>query len=715
MSFLAPAALLGLGLLAAPILIHLFRPRKTQRIPFSSLRWLKESSQEVSRRIEWHHWLLFLLRAGLLVLVVLALARPFWMGSDASPPRDRFVIVDRSRSMDYRAADLPTPWERAMKLAAAASQGNRPGDRTALLTIDQSPQILAPLSAGGAASVSLQAMKPGFGETHLGSALPVVQAMASEEESERPIELVVFSDFHSASLQAAQVQRFMSEVRRPVRVRLVPLGISGGNGWIADARLLPPDDKGTRRIAIELGASGDAPQARTLRILAPPSGDAPEAELAAATSIRLVPGQKNRVVVPLASRELSPRGDCRLRLDPPDGLASDDTLDITLDAAAALRVVLLEPGNIDSQGRTPGLPLRSALESLDRSGRQSLQWIVRTPATLTPADLEDAEVVIAASWPALSSSLAQRIKQRVEAGLGLAIFAGPQLPAEPADWNWLPYEASAVVIEPPAPVHWMRVDWNHPLLSLLGDSQLADLPRSQFSRYSRLTPTPGFSGSAAVLASYPDGTPAISDCRIGEGSLVIFNTSANDAWSDLPLRRSFVPLTDRLLTHLARRVGQQAFFVGAPIRLPLPNGWTSETVRLLAPSGNSSKLRIELRAGRNWAAIPPAEEPGIYRIESSSGENDRVSFAVRVGAGDRSLAPIESQSLRSWWSPAEVEVLSSDDAASRFAAEEGPGDWTPWLLLGAAAFLLAETLYGTWITPLRTAESAPASAAGGSP
>ena len=59
LTFLASAAFWGVLLLAIPIIIHLFRPRKMRATPFSSLRWLRDTRQRLSRRIQWHQlWLM---------------------------------------------------------------------------------------------------------------------------------------------------------------------------------------------------------------------------------------------------------------------------------------------------------------------------------------------------------------------------------------------------------------------------------------------------------------------------------------------------------------------------------------------------------------------------------------------------------------------------------------------------------------------------------
>src|ERR1700685_2159009 len=105
MTFLAPFALIGVLLLFIPIVVHLFKPRKMRETPFSSLRWLKVTHQRLSRRMQWHQWLLFLLRAGCILLLVLALSKPLIGNWGAGPPTDRFVIIDVSRSMGYQMPD----------------------------------------------------------------------------------------------------------------------------------------------------------------------------------------------------------------------------------------------------------------------------------------------------------------------------------------------------------------------------------------------------------------------------------------------------------------------------------------------------------------------------------------------------------------------------------------------------------------------------------
>src|SRR5260221_9117628 len=100
-TLLAPFALAALGLLLIPIAIHLLKPKRVRTMPFSSLRWLRASQHKLSRRIQWHQVLLFLLRAAFLSALVLALAKPIFSTSGNRLFTERFVILDVSRSISY--------------------------------------------------------------------------------------------------------------------------------------------------------------------------------------------------------------------------------------------------------------------------------------------------------------------------------------------------------------------------------------------------------------------------------------------------------------------------------------------------------------------------------------------------------------------------------------------------------------------------------------
>ena len=110
LTFLAPGALFGLLLLAIPVAVHLFQAAQdaADAVQQSALA-AHQPQQRLSRRIQWHQLLLFLLRAG----SCCCWSSP-WPDRSSVPANaaavDRFIVLDVSRSMDYRVTAGQRRW-----------------------------------------------------------------------------------------------------------------------------------------------------------------------------------------------------------------------------------------------------------------------------------------------------------------------------------------------------------------------------------------------------------------------------------------------------------------------------------------------------------------------------------------------------------------------------------------------------------------------------
>ena len=104
MTPLAPLYLLGAIAIAGPILFHLWRRTPRGRREFSTLMFLTPSPPRVTSRSRIEHWLLLLLRAGVLCLLAMAFARPLWRMATSKPEKGAdeelvAVLVDTSASL----------------------------------------------------------------------------------------------------------------------------------------------------------------------------------------------------------------------------------------------------------------------------------------------------------------------------------------------------------------------------------------------------------------------------------------------------------------------------------------------------------------------------------------------------------------------------------------------------------------------------------------
>lgn len=121
MTFLNPAILWGLAAVSIPILIHILNLRRTKKIEFSTLMFLKEIEQSKYRKIKLKQLLILLMRIGFIIAAVFMFSKPFFKGYLGSPedkPRSSvLIILDDSYSMQSREP-AGSSFENAKKKAA---------------------------------------------------------------------------------------------------------------------------------------------------------------------------------------------------------------------------------------------------------------------------------------------------------------------------------------------------------------------------------------------------------------------------------------------------------------------------------------------------------------------------------------------------------------------------------------------------------------------
>ncbi len=137
--FSNPLMLWGLGAASLPIIIHLLNKRKYREMPWAAMRFLLAAMQKNRRRMRVEQWLLLALRTLLVILVVLAMAKPVLESRGAIPllpgQRTHWVLVlDGSLSMTY-APGGSSRFDAAKSLADQLVKAARQGDGVSVVTM----------------------------------------------------------------------------------------------------------------------------------------------------------------------------------------------------------------------------------------------------------------------------------------------------------------------------------------------------------------------------------------------------------------------------------------------------------------------------------------------------------------------------------------------------------------------------------------------------
>ena len=144
MNFLNPALLFGLGAAAVPILLHLFFRRRARDETFPSIKLLEMMKTDRIRRLRLKQILLLILRTLIIILIILAFARPALKSVFKRNARiAAVIIIDCSASMQY-IDNGELLFNRTVRKAKEIIDMLEGDDSAAIILSTDRPHILAP-------------------------------------------------------------------------------------------------------------------------------------------------------------------------------------------------------------------------------------------------------------------------------------------------------------------------------------------------------------------------------------------------------------------------------------------------------------------------------------------------------------------------------------------------------------------------------------------
>jgi hypothetical protein len=605
-SFLAPLFLIGAAALVAPLVFHLIRRTTRARTLFSSLMFLRAAPPRLTRRNRLEDLWLLLLRCGVLGLLALGFARPFWRGPMAAEgegwvPRRVVLLLDTSASMRR-----PGLWDAASHRAEARVRALSAGDELALWTFDRTTREWIGFEEWRATSVGdrlgllhsrLAQMAPGWLGTHLDTALTEAAERVAEGAGADPgirRQVVVISDLGEGSRTSGlQAHEWPGEVGVLFEL-LKPRepGNAGLQGLVARGER----DRGLEpvlRVRVENGGDSKAEQFEV--------GWGGAGGLVGPPIPVHVPAGQSRVV----SLSAAPAG---VKVDRVllrgDAQEFDNEWFVVPPAPARLRILFL---GSESESDTGGqlFYLRRAFPEL---ARMATEVVAHDPAGGEFMDLGSWSLVVVGG----------AVGERTGRGLGKAVEEGATVLWVPPDGaaaaglaRWLGWpELGWEEVRPVRQAMLGELDFRHPLLDPFADSRFSDFTRIHFDRYRRVRVDELF--GARVVARYDTGDPAWFEVPVGLGRWVVLTSGWRPSDSRLALSSKFVPLLHTLVEYAGARVAPLAG-VTAGSSWVAPAGAAVWWVR---PDGEEE--RLEQGPGSGVGTL--LTRPGIYRWAGPEGE-----------------------------------------------------------------------------------------------
>ena len=619
-----------LALLGLPVLWLLLRltPPAPRRLTFPAIRLLTglRVPEETPARTPW--WLL-LLRLLIAALIILGLAQPLLNpAAQLSGSGPMILVVDDG----WSAARF---WQARQIIGGKLlAQAEREGRTAIVLTTARDAQGEPPTTSGllpaAEAQRLLQGIRPKPWPNDRASALAALEELTFEGSAH----VVWLSD----GLRDDESEAFAAALQR-----LGSLHVLREEGSALPHLALPPDAEGVDLVARALRAdSGAGGRAEAVALAA-------DGRIIAKAPLIFAPGEKEaRSLLDLPTEMRN-----RIARIAIEGETTAGAV-VLLDERWRRRPVgLVNPGS-QQEGQpllSEGYYLQRALEPFTELRRGSVEELLQRQLA----------VLVIADAVAISPAEEEAISAWVERGGLLLRFAGPRMVAQP------PEEADDLL-----PVRLRGGDrvlggaltWDTPaqFAPFANDSPFAELglPDDVLIRRQVLA-EPSLDLADKTWARLADGTPLVTADRRGEGWLVLFHTTANTDWSNLPISGLFVDMLRRVMAVSQGVSGSTGGEALPPIEVMdgLGSLGTPPATVLALDPDSAAPLRVS-----------PQHPPGYYG-------NDSLRQAHNMSTTVTALEPLGAL-------PGGV--------TSGLYHESPEQDLKPWLLAAALVLAMADLL-----------------------
>jgi len=586
--FISPLYLWFLGLIPIVVLLYILKLRRTAVVIPSTMLWRK-SLHDLTANAPFQRLrknLLLFLQVLILLLAVLALARPF-IQTEGVRGENLCLIIDHSASMSAKE-EGGTRLELAKQRALDLIDTMESGDRTMVVSFAETAAVLCELTDDRRRLKSaVGAIAPTETRSNVRDAMLIVKSLAPDNPDVPSVaaglEIFLISDGRITDLPE------LSALSK--RVTYLRVGETARNAGIVAFQMRAPEEGEGVRQAFVLVHNADAQELKTTLTLY-------YEDAALAVEEITVPGQASTErVFSLPKLE---EGLLRAELDLDDALEADNRAWLAVRPEAYLKVLLV------SEPEAVGAYFLRRVLTLDPRVQAS---------TMPPSDYADTgEYDLTIFNGAPPASAGDDGAGPLPSGSLLYVNAVPPLPG---------LAATGLLENPPV----LAVEKDHPVMRFLNPGNV---------RISKAMKVDLPQGARSLMST--TGGPLVADVSRGDRQILMIGFDLAD--SNWPLHLSFPLFVQNLLSWLPRSsmTGETGAATGAPLEImPVPE---IDEAQITRPDGSREKVELDPLRPVFYGNTDTA---GPYEVKL--GEETRLFAVNLLDKNETAIAPAPSLNL----------------------------------------------------------------------
>jgi len=681
--FLAPIFLAIGGVIASlPVILHLLNRRQTQKLSFSTTRFILQSKQVDQR----HHWFkklqLPLIRTSILLGLAITFSRPFWPERSIIPvinsQRNVVVIVDCSYSMGNNMNEELSPLTSAKSSVISALQQLHTEDRSALVSLSDHAKLQKQLDENHQLTqIAVDSLCISYRGTNLLPGLQVAESLLQRTTSGSR-EIWIASDQQKVGWEQVFTVRNTSpkNIADQLSIKFIsttPDQLST-NLAITNLQVERRDYKSIFQARIR--NFGLVRQESNISLFL-------DKKKVANQFISIFPEQT--VNVQLLAQLQNNKSEYTGYIEVIDQSVQVDNR----------RYFCLPPLNqivlhILEQTKSEMFYLRAALKSMKPIF--PIDWTANSQLPPNPSKKYNVIVMQDVKLTKMDQSVLYKFVQQ---GGRLLITSGNSPWNKPTGLLAELYPCEFNTVLPKSSKVLTQIDFNHPVFQPHQQYKI-DFAQIHFDVLRPCLPKP----SAYVIASFEDGTPLLIEQVVGQGRVVFFNSRLDRQGTDFPVRSIYLPFLHSLISYLGYLKDLKTdYMVGNTVDLGSILAYinnANQTISIFDPEGQEHRLISQ--QNHQTIHFSTTELVGIYRARTHSLSNQKETvFSVNIDTSESDLAAYTTDEIMSIIKkrqqisiPSEITGKDPNAQNANIQVEQRQGIWW-FILIGVLLLAMIES------------------------
>ena len=631
MVFLNPTILFGLIAASIPVILHFLNLRKIKKVEFSTLAFLKELQKTKIKKIKFKQWLLLLLRILIILFLVSSFARPTLesvtiSGTGSVAKTTAVFILDDSFSMSI-VDESGSYFNQAKQIIGDLTSDFNDGDEIVLI-LTSNPESFVRLRDKNSSAQEIRKINISYITKSLNASIEKASEIINSSINFNK-EVYIFSDFQESTLLSKNAKNSKTYFDESTKLYLFKFG--GKNVKNLALNNLVSNNQ-IFELKKEIGFTASVTNFSQNTISDALLSLFLNGKINAHQNFSVPAGATKLLTFKTTLKE---KGLIELIAElEDDEIEQDNVFYNIINVPKEINVLIISDNDADS--KYVKLALSTSSEKVFK-----IDKIVSS--RINSVNLNNYDCIFL--FGINNNSETEKLTRFVKEGGRMIIMPGVNSNGKTLNEILVslkvpPFKGKMTISNTGQFNSFEKINFKHPIFqNLFEDNTKPKINSPEITSYLKNTPA----GKGETIIALLDGSSFLSEYKLKEGRILLFNVAPVLSWSDFPLKSIFAPIISRSVHYLtSNRNGAKKYLAGEDIEIDISR-FRLPQVKVIRPDKSEEFINLDANVKSNFWKYKNSDLIGVYKFYSQDKLIDAA--AVNVNLAESNLEQITSDNF----------------------------------------------------------------------